>query len=450
MATKTEDVKADIKRLGGTLAAHKGWFTRDHRTLSRQLDELLVPGRPTSEETLALAKARYEKLRVHADNVDTVIGRMCELTPEDSDHHMSRGTDVAEMLSNIELSYTRLMDEAEARKQAQQDAAAAAATAAAAGAAALGGVPGGAAQQRNRVREAVGLKPETLAHDAGHVQLRDWLLQFRRYYDASYLEDGNDGQKHGYFFACIDRELRAHIQPLVARDAVVFQPDDVTHTTSLEAHLQRYFDASIPIFVRRHHLFTMAFSRGEADSHFHTRMRAQAEECDLANLGVNELLAQLQMSKTPNAVLKDEYLKTDGSLDNIVKTFTAYETRAKAVPVGATSASGGLNALSNRPQGRSGSNGCSYCGGNNCSGRPSCPATGVACKNCQRLGHFAHVCRQPKQQQQQARQPAASSTSRPQQQQTGGKKGKKKVTEYKRRKATGHAPIEQDAESNHP
>jgi hypothetical protein len=86
---------------------------------------------------------------------------MCELTPEDSDHHMSRGSDVAEMLSNIELSYTRLMDEAEARKQAQQDAAAAAATAAAAGAAALGGAPGGAAQQRNRVREAVGLKPET-------------------------------------------------------------------------------------------------------------------------------------------------------------------------------------------------------------------------------------------------------------------------------------------------
>jgi hypothetical protein len=43
------------------------------------------------------------------------------------------------------------------------------ATAAAAGAAALGGGPGGAAQQRNRVREAIGLKPEVLAHDAGHV-----------------------------------------------------------------------------------------------------------------------------------------------------------------------------------------------------------------------------------------------------------------------------------------
>jgi hypothetical protein len=81
MATKTEDVKADIKKLGGTLAAHKGWFTRDHRTLSRQLDELLVPGRPTSEETLALAKARYEKLRVHADNVDTSSGACVSSRP---------------------------------------------------------------------------------------------------------------------------------------------------------------------------------------------------------------------------------------------------------------------------------------------------------------------------------------------------------------------------------
>jgi hypothetical protein len=53
------------------------------------------------------------------------------------------------------------------------------------------------------------------------------------------------------------------------------------------------------------------------------------------NLGINELLAQLQMSKTPNAVLKDEYLKTDGLLAAITKTFTAYETRTSAVPVGA-------------------------------------------------------------------------------------------------------------------
>jgi hypothetical protein len=132
------------------------------------------------------------------------------------------------MLSTIERGYTRVIDEAEARKQAQQDAAAAAATAVAAGAAAIGGAPGGAAQQRNRVREAIGLRPERLAHDAGHVQLRDWLLQFREYYDGSYLEDGNIGQRHGYFYACIDRELRAYIRPLAARDAVVFQPDDVT------------------------------------------------------------------------------------------------------------------------------------------------------------------------------------------------------------------------------
>jgi hypothetical protein len=44
------------------------------------------------------------------------------------------------------------------------------------------------------------------------------------------------------------------------------------HTTSLEAHLRRYFDASVPIFVRRHNLFTMAFNRGESDSHFHTSL----------------------------------------------------------------------------------------------------------------------------------------------------------------------------------
>jgi hypothetical protein len=155
------------------------------------------------------------------------------------------------------------------------------------------------------------------------------------------------------------------------------------------------------------------------------------------------------MAKTPNAVLKDEYLKTDGSLDSIVKTITAYETRSKAVPVGATSAGGGLNAMSNKPQGRSGSNGCSYCGGKDCRGRPSCPATGVTCLNCQRLGHFAHVCRQPKQARHNRHVSRPHHQQRGRSNKPGGKKGKKKVTEYKRRKATGHAPIEQDAEPQH-
>jgi hypothetical protein len=56
-------------------------------------------------------------------------------------------------------------------------------------------------------------------------------------------------------------ELVASIQPHVdGNNAVVFQPADVNHKTSLEAHLWRYFDAAVSIFVRRHHLFTMAFS----------------------------------------------------------------------------------------------------------------------------------------------------------------------------------------------
>jgi transposase InsO family protein len=445
MATKSE-VKADIKRLVGTLTAHKGWFTREHDALKRLLDALLDTSRPSSEDTLALARNRFKKLQVHSDNVDIVIREMCELTPEDSEHHMARGESIAEQVDEIELLFARVMDEAEERRQAQLTAAAAAAIAGAGGAAAAVGGPGHAPAQR-RVREAIGLKPAVLDHKAGHVKVREWLLQFKSYYHASHMEDGDDEERHGYFFACLDYDLNVSIRPKVDGNAVVFQPADVNHTTSLEAHLWRYFDTAVSIFVRRHHLFTMEFSRGETDSHFNTRMLAQARECDLAHLGINELLAQLQMSKTPNAVLKDEYLKTDGSLAAITRTFTAYETRTSAVPVGAVGASGGLNAMASGSQGRSSRSGCSYCGGQSCKGRPTCSATGETCLNCQRMGHFASVCRQPKQ----ARQPPqqkplrGSTQQKPSaQQNTGNKKGKKKVTEYKKRKASGHAPIEQD------
>jgi Ran GTPase-activating protein (RanGAP) involved in mRNA processing and transport len=115
MATKSE-VKADIKRLVGTLTAHKGWFTREHDALKRLLDALLDTSRPSSEDTLALARNRFKKLQVHSDNVDIVIREMCELTPEDSEHHMARGESIAEQVDEIELLFARVMDEAEERK----------------------------------------------------------------------------------------------------------------------------------------------------------------------------------------------------------------------------------------------------------------------------------------------------------------------------------------------
>jgi hypothetical protein len=64
----------------------------------------------------------------------------------------------------------------------------------------------------------------------------------------------------------------------------------------------------------------------------------------------------------------------------------------------------------------------------------------VTCNNCQKLGHYAMCV--ASQRSNHVSRPHQKSV-RPAQQQAGGKKGKKKVTEYKKRKATGHAPLEQ-------
>jgi hypothetical protein len=61
MATKSE-VKADIKRLVGTLTAHKGWFTREHDALKRLLDALLDM-RPRRESKPSSPRPRRRRLR---------------------------------------------------------------------------------------------------------------------------------------------------------------------------------------------------------------------------------------------------------------------------------------------------------------------------------------------------------------------------------------------------
>ena len=38
-------------------------------------------------------------------------------------------------------------------------------------------------------------------------------------------------------------------------------------------------------------------------------------------------------------------------------------------------------------------NNCGFCGQQNCSPQHKCPAKTVECNNCQKIGHFARVCR---------------------------------------------------------
>jgi hypothetical protein len=131
MATKA-NVKADVRQLVSPMAGYKGCFTCEERTLRKQWDALLEPGHPASEDSLALARSCLDKLTIHSNNMDGVIMELCCLTPEDSKQHLALGSNFVAQLSNIKLKFTRVMDQAKERKQAQLVATAAAANAAAA------------------------------------------------------------------------------------------------------------------------------------------------------------------------------------------------------------------------------------------------------------------------------------------------------------------------------
>ena len=431
----TAALKAEVDSAVATLSGQKGWFTRDFRALDRQLDELLGSGRPASEEALANARGRWSQLQGRVTAINATIEKLCELDPSEALAHLARGDDVATKFSDVEIKFNRVMDIAEERKQAQVQAAAAAAAAVPAAAAPVGGGGGAPAQQRRGIREAIGLKPERLSHDAGHVRLRSWLLDFRAYYNGSRMDDGTDEERHAYFFACLDSKLVGRLRPEVAADAVVFQPADRAHNTSLEAHLRREFDATTSLFARRHHLFEMRQSRGQRLSDFHVKLRAQGDECDLDNLGTNQLYALRLITECNDPILKDELLKTDGELASVTKAIAAYETRSRTM-VATTSSS--LNYVASGWS-RSGGNGCSFCGGANCRGKPSCPATNSDCLRCGKAGHFQSVCRQAAPKPAKAAQQQSSASSTP------GSKGKKKKgkTEYRKQKDRGqHNAIE--------
>jgi hypothetical protein len=71
----------------------------------------------------------------------------------------------------------------------------------------------------------------------------------------------------------------------------------------------------------------MKMSNGQAISQFFTKLQAQADVCDLANVGTNQLVALCMISKCIDPVMKNYFLKMDSELASVVKAYQTYETQ---------------------------------------------------------------------------------------------------------------------------
>ncbi|XP_057292392.1 uncharacterized protein LOC130621057 [Hydractinia symbiolongicarpus] len=170
--------------------------------------------------------------------------------------------------------------------------------------------------------------------------------------------------------------------------------------------------------VYRQHFYKLKQSDGETVTSFISRLKAQAMLCRFSCSGTcgdnrctpsyademirSQLIAGLQNSSHQSKVLSEmEILTTLSQLTTRLLTLESTE-RASSEFQSPHQSTSDVSALKSKPSSRPPTNNnnnktCIGCGKPfHPKGRSTCPAYGKTCRNCNKLNHFANVCRSPK------------------------------------------------------
>ena len=160
------------------------------------------------------------------------------------------------------------------------------------------------AQEIDKMKIRVDLRPETLTNDATAVEFRIWTKEFKVFFRSSNLGKGDKIKQQQALIKLIDSVLAAKLRGKIDDDTTVFTemaaecnmageaaPMDASpQRTSCFAILETHFQVSNPLFKRRSELLKLKPSQGEQFTSYMTRLEETSEECDLHNISHEDVI----------------------------------------------------------------------------------------------------------------------------------------------------------------
>ena len=174
-----------------------------------------------------------------------------------------------------------------------------------------GAAPAGQPEQ-NGVKIKDGLKPEKLKMDNTPAELRRWKTKVHTFFTASNLRRATNLEQRGYLEMCLDTELgeRLCANPDIhgASPVLRYANEQMQEMTCIEA-IENDFKIRYPMTSRRHELLTSRQPRGELMSTHRARMDGLMTDSDIANTGIEQLMATILICSCTNDELKEELIK---------------------------------------------------------------------------------------------------------------------------------------------
>lgn len=231
-------------------------------------------------------------------------------------------------------------------------------------------------------------------------QWKKWVQSFKFYLRASGLDEESDGRKVALFLHVIG-EKGVDVFNTFGKDE-----DNITYDDLIKL-FQNYFAPKTNLTYECHNFFTLKQGENETLDDFACTLKLKSQNCELGPL--QERLVKVMficnMHQKYNYIREKLLLEDKLDLDKALEMAKAMQaSRHQTDELTAEQGSVLYNTSMNQPRSRSKSNSrnvvqygqqsrqevCTRCGQVH---RYKCPALGVKCRKCEKVGHFAVCCR---------------------------------------------------------
>ncbi|CAB4007708.1 Retrovirus-related Pol poly from transposon opus, partial [Paramuricea clavata] len=243
------------------------------------------------------------------------------------------------------------------------------------------------------------LQPFTLGETSTiSQQWRKWIKSFEYYIAASGINDKKQ-----------QRAILLHLAGPEVQDIFETLEDTGNDLDTAIAKLTSYFEPQKNIPFERHNFRQTTQLQGETIEQLAIRLKHQVKFCKYGNpndMIRDQIIEHCSSSRLRRRLLCEPELTLEKTVE-IGRSFEASERQASQIEADSLKTTDlGVNAIRSKAAssryptsiqtGRS--NIVCYCCGNagHRAKDPRCPAEGMSCNKCHKLGHFARVCRQLK------------------------------------------------------
>ena len=189
----------------------------------------------------------------------------------------------------------------------------------------LSAAPRGTRTAETKLQES--LRPKILTKDFNPVEYRNWVRQFKLYYNRSSIDKASIEDQRGLLENCLDTDIQRHLTLQCHNTANIFrtEEDDEDAKSCIE-EISSFFLTRYPLISRRFEVLKEKHIRGTQYSKFLMQFINKSDEADFGKATGDQIMVLLAILACNNDELRKEFMKLENpTMTDIIDKTAKFE-----------------------------------------------------------------------------------------------------------------------------